>query len=92
MVKVLLTLLMLLSSYLGFSQVPKEKEIHSVARIVNDLKNIDGTFYVSFYDCEEAFRTSTPLKVSSLKLKNDSIIAALFEVSDKDLTFEIKLF
>ncbi len=144
MVRVVLIVLMMLGSYVGFSQASEKEAEFSVTVTVNNIRSTDGTFYVSLYDSEEAFKTRNPVKAKSLKLKNNSIIAtfeniakgeyvigcfhdendnqkmdfnefgmpdenygmsnnkvyygpptfedAKFEVSDTNLTFEIKLF
>lgn len=81
MVRIVLTIVMILGSYMGFSQPSEKKELMSVSVTVNDIRSSDGTFYVSLYNSEEGLRTKTPIKSKSLKIVGNSIVATFKNVS-----------
>jgi uncharacterized protein (DUF2141 family) len=81
MVKVVLTIMMIMGTYIGFSQPPEKKELTTVSVMVNDIRSADGTFYVSLYNSEEGLRTRTPIISKSLKIVGNSIVATFENIS-----------
>jgi uncharacterized protein (DUF2141 family) len=86
MIRVVLVIVMILGSYIGFSQPSEKKEIMPVSVIVNDIMSSDGIFYVSLCNSEEGLRTRTPIKSKSLKIVRDSKVATFENVSKGEYT------
>ena len=74
MVRVIIALIMILSSFFGFSQTSEKEELVSVSVIVKDIRSPHGTFHISLYDSEDNFITRTAVDRKSLKISENSIV------------------
>lgn len=75
MVRIVLTLMILLGSYIGFSQPSEKEDLMSISVIVKDIKSTEGIFYVSLFDSAQNFSIRKPMKSESLKIIEHSIVA-----------------
>lgn len=80
MIRIVLTMVMILGSYIGFSQPSEKEELMSVSVTVNNIRSTDGTFYISLYNSEEGLRTRTSIKSKSFKIVENSIVVTFEDI------------
>jgi uncharacterized protein (DUF2141 family) len=80
MIRIVLTMMMILGSYIGFSQPSEKEELMSVSVSVNNIRSTDGAFYVSLYNSEEGLRIRTPIKSKSFKIVKNSIVVTFEDI------------
>ena len=80
MIRIVITLMMLLGSYIGFSQPSEKEDLMSVSVTVKDIKSSEVIFHVSLFDSAQNFSIRKPMKSESLKIIENSIVATFEKV------------